>query len=156
MPGSEAGSAAALVARGQLLGLALSGRRGTAAIPSQRSPLVSRLCTIAARDTKSCRGALVIPPQSPRQTLRNMIVGLGVAGVHAAFMGFLWLQIDVAVPVMEANTLDSQIEREKARATAGIGMFGASAKGRWQQREEEQGKEEEVSMAQALARMERR
>ncbi len=85
-----------------------------------------------------------------------MIVGLGVAGVHAAFMGFLWLQIDVAVPVMEANTLDSQIEREKARASAGIGMFGAAAKGRWQQREEEQGKQEEVSMAQALARMERR
>lgn len=98
----------------------------------------------------------MIRPQSPRQTLRNMVVGLGVAGVHAAFMGFLWLQIDVAVPVMEANTLDSQIEREKARATGGIGMFGSSAKGRWQQREEEKGKDEEVSMAQALARMERR
>jgi len=83
-----------------------------------------------------------------------MTVGLGIAAAHAAFMGFLWLQIDAAAPVLDGNRLSSQIEREKERAAHGVGVFG-TAKGRWQQRDEESRLTAEVSMAEALAAAER-
>jgi hypothetical protein len=94
-----------------------------------------------------------------------MTIGLGIAAVHAAVMGFLWLPIDAQQSVLQSDPtqLRHGVELAKRAMEASFGTdaslhhrVSSPPLEQRQQADGESNEEEEVSMAQAALVMSRR